>query len=258
MISAPLDRWFNDTEESNLQQQLATLSLLPKNQPDRDARSSVIVVARRPTSLQMGSRSRATLDSREASNLPTLTTISSRSSGSTVHTSDANISIAPLLEDDSNSIVQDRESYPPYIFGCPFSFLDCHLAFPSFNDWVSHSLSHFGGFAPPTHALCAFCDDTFDDDDGVRCWQNRMHHVADHHLAGFTVQMARPDYHLFRYLRSRGLMTQEDFRHLCEHSEQPQHLRPRNRRVPTPNLSDEADGYIVKHNPRRESRRRAD
>ncbi len=48
-----------------------------------------------------------------------------------------------------------------------------------------------------------------------------MRHVADHNLAGFTTEGARPDFNPYKYLRGRGLINEEDYSHLYSYRPEP-------------------------------------
>ncbi|KAI9760252.1 MAG: hypothetical protein M4579_001766 [Chaenotheca gracillima] len=96
---------------------------------------------------------------------------------------------------------------------CPFHFLLCRFTFTLFADWFSHSLSHFYGEGPPNAAICCFCDDTFyNQTDAVRCWEDRMRHVAEHHKRGQTLESAKPDFHLCEYLKDIRVISEEQLR----------------------------------------------
>lgn len=112
---------------------------------------------------------------------------------------------------------------PARVLECPFKFLrcTCEFAIDKVDDWYRHSLSHFqiGGrrprnVHPPTSNHCPFCDETFDDADGGRCWRKRLNHVGWHHHAGHTLAHARPDFSLVEYLWQERIIDREDYREL--------------------------------------------
>jgi len=104
---------------------------------------------------------------------------------------------------------------------CPFSIVGCKVGFRSdqFELWHTHSLSHFGKHRPPKHALCVFCDTSFDDDDPHACWNRRMMHTAGHHRVG--EQYEKPDFSLLRYMSEKKLLRDEDYEFAKTFTERP-------------------------------------
>jgi hypothetical protein len=104
-----------------------------------------------------------------------------------------------ILESEGGAAVP-RPVQRVTVYECPFLFLGCVEWFYDADEWRSHAESHFGNYPPPNHAICCFCDMTFDDDDPNICWGHRMNHVAAHHIRGDRLQRCRPDYALMRYM----------------------------------------------------------
>ena len=93
---------------------------------------------------------------------------------------------------------------------CPFGFLACSQRFQSYEDWYTHSLTHFGGIDPPHHNQCCFCDKKFYASRGKESWRQRSEHVAMHHQMGHSLAHARVDFNLYQYLWRERLVSSAD------------------------------------------------
>jgi hypothetical protein len=108
-----------------------------------------------------------------------------------------------------------------YDLPCEFSFAGCRVRFAPDNwgYWVSHSLTHFQAAGPPPSAICAFCDDIFEDfADPVLKWQERMIHMGEHFQNG---QSPRPDFFLIKYIKVNGSISEEDYAAAMLYTERP-------------------------------------
>jgi hypothetical protein len=103
-----------------------------------------------------------------------------------------------------------------YIIGCRVSFPDSDR-----QSWYSHSLSHYNGAPPPTHALCIFCHTVFDSRNPSTCWLNRMNHIAEHFEMNWTIERSRPDFRVIEDMCNKGCLSEEDYKHCFEYTERP-------------------------------------
>ena len=100
------------------------------------------------------------------------------------------------------------------ILECPFNLLFCYKDFSNVNDWVQHSLTHFGSCAPSPFNTCCFCEAVFDCSTGLQSWMDRMMHVSLHHRLGHRLAHARPDFELFAYMWRNKLISTAEYRDL--------------------------------------------
>ena len=159
-----------------------------------------------------------------------------------------------LLEPDVEGALQVVPSRNGSILECPFNFLECFLIFPSHNDWLEHSLTHFRDIPPPTTNKCAFCEQEFTATTGRKSWEDRMDHVALHHQLGHKLAHSRNDLALIRYLWNHRIMADAEYRELvCQSG------RPTSSYSTPPTSSSSISStmpYTVTHNDRRERRNR--
>lgn len=136
------------------------------------------------------------------SSLAALTSAASASSTPSVSSAMGGRALRPprILELDGQGALQVPPLRHPPVFECPFYFLSCCRTFVTFSEWFAHSLEHFRGISPPTGNSCCYCDQTFQDSDGMRSWKARMEHVQLHYQLGHRVAHARPDFELYTYL----------------------------------------------------------
>lgn len=174
------------------------------------------------------SKSASSENSTSPSTSPSSSVLSSRESGS------SNTSIAP--SEGADSLVGDFETMSigghnrrlpclMYIIGCPISF-----QLSERDVWHSHNLSHYGDNPPPTHAMCIFCNTSFDSRDPFTCWSNRMNHIAEHFEMYKTIEQSRPDFHVIKDMWKKGCISEEDYKLCIEYTERPpcDGLRPSN------------------------------
>jgi len=115
-----------------------------------------------------------------------------------------------------------REEKSPTL-ECPFTFLRCSLVFDvsRTEDWFRHSLTHFQkagrrptSASPPKSNCCCFCAEKFEATSGILSWEIRMNHVLCHHLNGWSLAQARPDFELTEYLWQEGIIDLVTYREL--------------------------------------------
>jgi hypothetical protein len=102
--------------------------------------------------------------------------------------------------------------------------LRCRIVYTAeqFEDWYDHSLSHFGSHRPPKHTICIFCTATFESENRLDSWRDRMEHIADHFIEdGLRIESSLPDFNVVKYFRKKGLISQRDYDHAIEGSERP-------------------------------------
>jgi hypothetical protein len=109
---------------------------------------------------------------------------------------------------------------------CECTFAGCYVRFhiEDVEDWIRHSISHFGAFGPPKFGICTFCDTAKFDNmiDPHANWTDRMMHIRDHFVDGPREGHPRPDFHLIKYLYAHRLMSKDDFEQGMGYTERPQ------------------------------------
>lgn len=119
-----------------------------------------------------------------------------------------------------------------YDLPCEFAFAGCHLRFhpEAFEEWIDHSISHFGQYGPCTRTVCSFCPREFDcshnPNDAVGNWRRRMEHIGWHfyesrRMDGVEVNHPRPDFWILEYLNSIGRISPQDYSHSIQYTERP-------------------------------------
>jgi len=102
-----------------------------------------------------------------------------------------------------------------YDLPCEFAFMGCSVRFhpEPFEDWISHSLSHFAGVLPPNYSTCTFCEDGGTDfrsfADPEVSWRQRMIHIGSH-FADCQLNDMRPDPWVIEYMWKNDLISDED------------------------------------------------
>lgn len=164
---------------------------------------------------QLVSRSTRATDSTSGS-LPALSsTVSSRSYPESEASYGGGRGTTHRLLEDWGGGLQIPSTPPGVPLECPFNFLSCDRFFSNFQEWYSHSLTHFESVGPPRNNQCCFCDMHFDDSNGCRSWKQRLKHIASiHHHTGNRLSTARPDFQLFEYLWSGRLISTETYQSL--------------------------------------------
>ena len=99
-------------------------------------------------------------------------------------------------------------------FECPFNFLLCLRTFAKMDDWIRHSMTHFGRAGPPDSNQCCFCPARFSPSPSMSSWARRMEHISCHHRLGSRLADARPDFELYNYLWNKHLLSDADYRDL--------------------------------------------
>ncbi|KAF7953020.1 hypothetical protein EAE96_006242 [Botrytis aclada] len=108
------------------------------------------------------------------------------------------------------------------VLPCEFISINCEIRFgpDDFDNWLAHSLSHFGNLPPPPKCFCLFCDREFEDpNDSSSNWWDRMMHSRDHFLDGKT--NIRPDFSVIEYMRENRLMDEADYTLAGKYTERP-------------------------------------
>lgn len=168
------------------------------------------------TSMMVTERSRIRESVSTFQDLPGLI-ISSRSSAITseggsslaAHSNtDAGTILGPVSEDSADDAAGKLE--------CPFNQLGCSQTFVDNEEWITHSLTHFGVAEPPTTNRCIFCDKHFYSSDAAQSWTECMNHVALHHRLGYNLSEARWDntVYIYTHMYDKGLL---DINCLCEY-----------------------------------------
>ena len=112
-----------------------------------------------------------------------------------------------------------------YDLPCEFAIIGCGLRFrlEQFENWISHTASHFVGFSPPPKAICTFCDDhdgIFENySDPLANWRQRMFHIGAHYAGGMQYENLRPDYFVIDYMWRNHLLSPEDYDWAIKHTE---------------------------------------
>lgn len=99
---------------------------------------------------------------------------------------------------------------------CPFNFLRCLMTYSNFEEWITHSLEHFGKVDPPKLNSCYFCDETFSFPSGHKSWRERMQHVALHHRFGHKLADVNLDFQLFNYLWGSSVISTAEYKHIIQ------------------------------------------
>jgi len=117
---------------------------------------------------------------------------------------------------------------------CEFTFAGCYLRFHSeaYEEWIDHSISHFGGHGPPEMSICTFCSKSFGCHEAVgieariQVWRQRMQHINRHFYEnkrwdGLRVNYPHPDFHLIEHLNAKRLLSHEDYQSITGYTERP-------------------------------------
>lgn len=110
------------------------------------------------------------------------------------------------------------------IFSIPCIFQDIlacqHINFDDPDSWSKHVIGHFGPGGPPPHALCIFCDKSFENENAVTCWNVYLDHINEHFRDGRALDR-RPDFRVLEYLRDKRMITEDGYDFFCRGSERP-------------------------------------
>lgn len=111
-----------------------------------------------------------------------------------------------------------------HVLSCIFKDLGCQVLFPrdSVDDWINHSISHYHAQAalPPTHALCVYCDVSFDSNEPLSCWRDRMNHIIQH-TPGASATKTRPDFGVAKDMLRKGCIQQDAYDEYSKNTERP-------------------------------------
>lgn len=125
---------------------------------------------------------------------------------------------APTLDQQILSMSIHDPDHPCIFHG----ILECHAAgLNGFDAWSEHHIDHFGARGPPSHARCVFCEEAFDATDALDCWAEYLKHTYDHLENGKRLDDRRPDFRVLRDLREKGVLSADDYDHLCTGTERP-------------------------------------
>ncbi|TVY62822.1 hypothetical protein LSUE1_G009556 [Lachnellula suecica] len=226
--------------------------------------------------------------SKQQSPPPASPTYSARSSGSVSSRSTRRQSGSYTSSHHSSTSTRSSVSIPPwqpnranlnqfinmarYNYGydlpCECTFTGCRLRFhpESFEDWISHTKSHFVDRPLPVHTICTFCprefDCTNDPHNASVLWDERMVHIGAHFLEyrrldGVEVNHPRPDFWTLEHMFREGLMSREDHSEVIGYSERPpcDNMYPLGYKSPEMIAREERD-TIATHDIEKEERQR--
>lgn len=246
--------YLRDTTDSRLPQRLAEQSIFPTSNghrgggdhgpPGSSTGTSMLVAGSKHTSFS----DLAALTT--SSSLPASESVQSSLGARQLETPNSRL----LAEGEGGVLVVDRVRAEGKL-ECPFNFLFCRETFSKMEDWVKHSMTHFGKVGPPDSNQCCFCDEKFNSSTEIFSWAKRMEHVAYHHQLGCRLAAARPDFELYAYLWNKRLITDAEYRDLKGNNED----RARaTLAYPSPPASPEeqSKAYTDTYSPSRRRRRR--
>ena len=99
---------------------------------------------------------------------------------------------------------------------CPFQILDCDQVFADIVHFKMHVFSHFRGHELPTSATCFLCDNKFynrPEDDAAFSWNTMLSHmVHEHFRKGQQLATVRTDFSLMKWMYSRRLISDAQFK----------------------------------------------
>jgi hypothetical protein len=153
---------------------------------------------------------------------PSPTVFSQNPSPSSVASSAPSLAEDPLNEQLATmSISSQRRNHElPCILN---EILGCNAVFSGsrFEDWYSHSLTHYGDAGPPNHAMCIFCHTLFDSPSPQKCWRKRMQHIADHFEMGWTIEDSRPDFKVLEDMANKERLSWARYKDCALGTERP-------------------------------------
>ncbi|KAL8792078.1 MAG: hypothetical protein Q9195_005333 [Heterodermia aff. obscurata] len=207
-----ISQWLDAQSTSSLESRLAQVDDEQRPRGERFSRTSRDQRSGNGTSM-LGEAS----DYNYRSSLPALSLVSSTPSVSVASSQIVlpEVHLKSQPNDADNEVLMPSRNRP--ILECPFNlaFL-CLKSFSKEDDWIKHSLAHFSSngrvIDPPTTNTCCFCDQTFYSPKPYESWGARMFHVGLHHCVGHTLQHARPDFALFKYLFENRLIDEKEYR----------------------------------------------
>lgn len=110
-------------------------------------------------------------------------------------------------------MVPMNQIHSQFTLRCECNYCGCDLVFSGhdFEDWISHSYSHFGSAAPPPRSRCNICGEVQFD---RLSWRKRMLHILDHFIhesTATTTPVVRPDFFVVNYLWKLGKISQQNY-----------------------------------------------
>lgn len=171
------------------------------------------------TPTEFTTRHRGSFSSIASSNAFTTTTAPSLTGTLPLHIQAAQTHVLPLTP------ILD-----PYVLVCECAFAGCEIPFyaENYEDWIAHSLTHFGMAGPPPKSICTICDDERFQFDRTQ-WRDRMLHIRDHFVRDATVTfqpILRPDFFVIEYMYKIGMLSPQDFDKAMEYTEAPRYTKP--------------------------------
>lgn len=152
--------------------------------------------------------------------IPSLTRGNSVASGSSAETDRASSIIGDrfLLESNDGLLTLPNRYEMGADLLCPFQILDCEKVYADVVNFKMHVFSHFKGQTLPTEASCFLCDNKYyqsPDDDSALAWNTMLSHlVHDHYRRGQQLATVRTDFALMRWMYSRRLIKDHQFKRL--------------------------------------------
>ncbi|KFY25322.1 hypothetical protein V493_04705 [Pseudogymnoascus sp. VKM F-4281 (FW-2241)] len=151
----------------------------------------------------------------------------STTSNSSAASDATSLSTAPSIDLNNPELTLDQHILNMSIAGsnlpCIFrDILNCsHINFDDPDSWSEHIFGHFGPSGPPPHALCVFCDESFEKENAIACWNEYLEHINEHFESGRTLDNRRPDFRVLKCLLDKGMITEGDYEFFCRGSERP-------------------------------------
>lgn len=184
-----------------------------------------------PSSATSGSRSHARESCKSPPTSPSSVTPStalsrtdssfSTDSNSSAASDATSVSTAPSTGSNNPQINLDQHllNMPATGSNLPCIFRELlHCQHDNFGDsdgWSEHIIEHFGASGPPPHALCVFCDTSFEDENVIVCWNECLDHISEHLRSGVIYDTIRPDFRGLKYMRDEGIITDDDYALFC-------------------------------------------
>lgn len=210
-----------DRDDSRLPQHIASQSRLPVSAGDQAHDYDGLHRIDTTTSLLLSGCDHTLGSVTPSQDLPAITRESSVATSTSISSSFGirQLSDQRLLDQDNGGALILPHWHTPQILECPFNHLFCYETFSSMEDWITHSLTHFGTVGPSTSNKCCFCEAVFNFPTGLHSWVERMNHVAHHHKIGHKLAHAQPDFELFTYLWNHRLIKNHVYRDLKGNNE---------------------------------------
>ena len=152
-----------------------------------------------------------TSEYRSGSSAPSLTHGGSSNNPSTVSTSiGRNIHHGPVLDLDGQTLERD-----PTNLLCCFQWQGCEGQFRYMDQFREHTLSHWYPHEPPNFFDCPLCDYRAGNfPNGYLAWEERLNHLALHHIQGHDLSTARPETKLIKYMRRKRMISDGDYKNM--------------------------------------------